>query len=138
MDKIWDRKSFEDGGHWPLLRGWKKRMTKQNRQKSKAKKNKKSLSTGFVFQEHTWINCSTKDNKHSIEHKITFNPSKGNTCPTCVKEVSFNLIGGSFPNSSNQDSTASTTCVLSVWSNQLSYVNIVISQFMFITRKKNQ
>jgi len=22
MDKIWDRKSFEDGGHWPLWRGW--------------------------------------------------------------------------------------------------------------------
>ena len=24
MDKIWDRKSFEVGGHWPLWRGWKK------------------------------------------------------------------------------------------------------------------
>jgi len=23
MDKIWDRKSFEVGGHWPLWRGWK-------------------------------------------------------------------------------------------------------------------
>jgi len=23
MDKIWDRKSFEVGGHWPLLRGCK-------------------------------------------------------------------------------------------------------------------
>ena len=22
MDKIWDRKSFEVGGHWPLWRGW--------------------------------------------------------------------------------------------------------------------
>jgi len=29
MDKIWDRKSFEVGGHWPLLRGWKKRMTRR-------------------------------------------------------------------------------------------------------------
>ena len=37
MDKIWDRKSFEVGGHWPLWRGWKKRMTTQNRQKSNAK-----------------------------------------------------------------------------------------------------
>ena len=23
MDKIWDRKSFEVKGHWPLWRGWK-------------------------------------------------------------------------------------------------------------------
>ena len=23
MDKIWDRKSFKVGGHWPLWRGWK-------------------------------------------------------------------------------------------------------------------
>ena len=38
MDKIWDRKSFEVGGHWPLWGGWKKRMTTQNRQKSNAKK----------------------------------------------------------------------------------------------------
>jgi len=32
MDKIWDRKSFELRGHWPLWRGWK------NRQKSNDKK----------------------------------------------------------------------------------------------------
>ena len=38
MDKIWDRKSFEVRGHWPLWRGWKNRMTTQNRQKSNAKK----------------------------------------------------------------------------------------------------
>jgi len=38
MDKIWDRKSFEVGSHWPLLRGWKHRMTTQNRQMSNAKK----------------------------------------------------------------------------------------------------
>ena len=37
MDKIWDRKSFEVGGHWPLWRGMKNRMTTQNRQKSNAK-----------------------------------------------------------------------------------------------------
>ena len=29
MDNIWDRKSFEVGGHWPLWRGWNKRMTMQ-------------------------------------------------------------------------------------------------------------
>jgi len=33
MNKIWDRKSFEVWGHWPLWGGWKKQMTKQNRQK---------------------------------------------------------------------------------------------------------
>jgi len=33
MDKIWDRKSFEVGGHWPLWLWWKKRMTTQNRHK---------------------------------------------------------------------------------------------------------
>jgi len=27
MDTIWDRKSFDVGGHWPLWWGWKKRMT---------------------------------------------------------------------------------------------------------------
>ena len=39
MDKIWDTKSFEVGGHWPLWRDAKNRMTTQNRQKSNAKKN---------------------------------------------------------------------------------------------------
>ena len=38
MDKIWEGKSFEVGGHWPLWRGWKNIMTMQNRQKSKGKK----------------------------------------------------------------------------------------------------
>ena len=38
MDKILDRKSFEVGGHWPLWRERKNRMTRQNRQKSNAKK----------------------------------------------------------------------------------------------------
>jgi len=38
MDQIWDRKSFEVGGHWLLWRGMKKRMTTQNRQKANAKK----------------------------------------------------------------------------------------------------
>ena len=37
MDKIWDIKSVEVGDHWPLWRGWKKRMTTHNRQKSNAK-----------------------------------------------------------------------------------------------------
>ena len=42
MDKIWDRKSFEVGGHWSLWREWKNRMITQNRQKSNAKKKLKN------------------------------------------------------------------------------------------------
>ena len=44
MDTIWDRKSFEVGGHWPLWR-MKKRMTMQKRQKSNAKKQTLSIKT---------------------------------------------------------------------------------------------
>ena len=51
MDKIWDGKSVEVGGHWPLWWRWKKRMTTQNRQKSNAKKEKEKKEyiefTGF-------------------------------------------------------------------------------------------
>jgi len=36
MDTIWYSKYFKVGDHWPLWRGWKKRMTTQNRQKSNA------------------------------------------------------------------------------------------------------
>ena len=43
MDKYWDRKSFEVGGHWPLWRGWNNRMTTKNRQKSNAKKQNKTV-----------------------------------------------------------------------------------------------
>jgi len=52
MDKIWDRKSYEVGGHWPLWRGWKKRMTTQNQQKSNAKKQKNfpiHSAYGFIY-----------------------------------------------------------------------------------------
>jgi len=49
MDKIWDRKSFEVGGHWPLWRGWKKRMTMQNRQKSNTKKQTKNRTVGHRY-----------------------------------------------------------------------------------------
>ena len=49
MDKIWDRKSFEVGGHWPLWPEWKKRMTTQNRQKSNANKNKTKTHRLMTF-----------------------------------------------------------------------------------------
>jgi len=47
MDKIWDRKSFEVRGPWPLWRGWKKQMTTQNRQNLNA----------FVSKSHI-VKCS--------------------------------------------------------------------------------
>jgi len=68
MDKTWDRKSFEVGGNLPFVAGMrKKRMTTQNRQKSKAKKNKKKLRFKHVFllnisttNTHTTDNCWNK------------------------------------------------------------------------------
>ena len=62
MDKIWDRKSFEVGGHWPLWRGWKNRMTTQNRQKSNTKlfflkiiDKVNSINTACCFSQLSWI-----------------------------------------------------------------------------------
>ena len=61
MDKIWAGKSFEVGGHWPLWRGSKKRMTTQNRQKSNAKKKKKKKTYQRVlykrFRSFTSYRC---------------------------------------------------------------------------------
>ena len=48
MDKIWDRKSFEVGGLWPLWRGRKNQMTTQNRQKSNAKKKIEMLEDCYM------------------------------------------------------------------------------------------
>ena len=50
MDKIWDRKSFEVGGHWPLWRGWTNRMATQNLQKSNAKKTNSKYSITWVIR----------------------------------------------------------------------------------------
>ena len=49
MDKIWYRNPFEVGGHWPLWRGLKNRMTMQNRQKSNAKNKTKLTSLCSIF-----------------------------------------------------------------------------------------
>ena len=49
MDKIWNRKSFEVGGHWPLWRGWKNRMTTQNRQKSNGIKKEEQKEKCCVY-----------------------------------------------------------------------------------------
>ena len=53
MDNIWDRKSFEVGGHWPLSWGWKHRMATQNRQKSNAK-NKSKTTTNKQRKQKYW------------------------------------------------------------------------------------
>ena len=70
MDKIWDRKSFKVGGHWPLWRGCKKRMTMQNQQKSNAKKNKNVQSSGSMIQT-----CCKIHSSHSLisGQELTFN-----------------------------------------------------------------
>ena len=55
MDKIWDRKSFEVGCHWPLWREWKTRMTTQNRQKNRTLKRKyifNKLRIKHTFEVH--------------------------------------------------------------------------------------
>ena len=65
MDKIWDRKSFEVGGHWPLWRGSKNRMTKQNRQKSNAKK-----TTTKNKQRHILLKENIFNHQHLYSHII--------------------------------------------------------------------
>ena len=38
MDKIWDRKSFKVGGHWPLWWGWKNEWPRRTLKKEIIKK----------------------------------------------------------------------------------------------------
>ena len=68
MDKIWDRKSFKVGGHWPLWRGGKNRMTTQNRQKSNEKNiNKKNIKrVKYSGTEVVWwhSDCEEDLTKH--------------------------------------------------------------------------
>ena len=46
MDKIWDRKSFEVGGHWPLWRGWKNEWPRRTDKSGTLKiREKKSITT---------------------------------------------------------------------------------------------
>ena len=49
MDEIWDKKSVEVGGHWPLGGDEKTRMTIQNRQ---SRTLNKPQHPDFVFQLH--------------------------------------------------------------------------------------
>ena len=43
MDKIWDRKSFVVGGHWPLWRGRKNELPRRTDKSRKLKKNPKII-----------------------------------------------------------------------------------------------
>ena len=63
MDKIWDRKSKSEVIHWPLWRGWKKRMTTQNQQKSNAKKKYVFFSKFMflLFQIGVYVSLLFKD-----------------------------------------------------------------------------
>ena len=72
MDKIWDRKSFEVGDHWPLWRGWKKRITTLNRQKSIAKKNPKTISRNPMRCPTWWpYHMPTQDIKHGQQSVVS-------------------------------------------------------------------
>ena len=66
MDNILDRKSFEVGGHWPLWREWKNRMTMQNRQKSNAKKNNKTNKT----VNYPMLYCNTCETSYWVSHIV--------------------------------------------------------------------
>ena len=56
MDKIWDRKSFEVGGHWQLWRGFQTNDHVEPTKKSNAKKN--------------WKQCKPKPYKTAIQSRI--------------------------------------------------------------------
>jgi len=53
MDKIWDGKSFEVGGHWPLRRGskneWRRRTDNSRTLKKQNKKQQKPIQV-IIFE----------------------------------------------------------------------------------------
>jgi len=50
MDKIWDRKSFEVGGHWPWWQGMKKNEWSRRTDKSR------------TLKKLHQVNCTWSDN----------------------------------------------------------------------------
>ena len=60
MDKIWDRKSFEVVGHWPL--------TTQNRQKSNAKKN--NINIAKCFFPNSYNGCALEEQTRNVFIKL--------------------------------------------------------------------
>ena len=74
MDKIWDRKSFKVGGHWPLWRGWKKPMTTQIDKSPTTKKinnNLKKLLAMIFAKLHASILASNVSCKYSVLFRKT-------------------------------------------------------------------
>ena len=49
MDKIWDRKSFEVGGHWPL---WRDEKNERPRRTDNRRTVKKSIWEGWTLPQH--------------------------------------------------------------------------------------
>ena len=59
------QKSLKVGGHWPLWRGWRNRMTTQNRQKSNAKQ---SINKSIIinkYWEYRLTYCKTVVNEYA-------------------------------------------------------------------------
>ena len=58
MDKIWDRKSFEVGGHWLLWRGWKNEWPRRTDNKAHSMATKisslKRLKMQKLLQTSIW------------------------------------------------------------------------------------
>ena len=102
MDKIWDRKSFEVGGCWPLWRGWKNKWPRRTDKSWTLKiKNKKSflflktililvfiLSISWAFDGHfvrltnittlnvtlAWLTCGPLSVPHSWSYCSNYHP----------------------------------------------------------------
>ena len=84
MDKIWDRKSFEVGVHWPLWRGWKTEWPRRTDKSRTLKKyiknarfaimslqtsycekksksvhhNKRSTCNVYIYKRKNWVRCA--------------------------------------------------------------------------------
>ena len=78
MDKIWDRKSFEVGGHWPLWREWPRRTDKSRTIKKRKKDVQRiPIKSSVFYHIHTlFYNFTTLYAKHYQ----CFSLNKNNYC----------------------------------------------------------
>ena len=78
MDKIWDRKSFEVGGHWPLWREWPRRTDKSRTLKKRKKEVQRiPIKSSVFYHIHTlFYNFTTLYAKHYQ----FFSLNKNNSC----------------------------------------------------------
>ena len=65
MNQIWDRKSFEVAGHWPLWRGWKNKWPRRTNKSRTLKKSIKNYHTDkwIGYLRYAFTDCCT-----SIKH----------------------------------------------------------------------